>query len=114
MTRWECIFLFRCPDPAVEDVDEIARVAIFLSIPWRWPLRLSTRDRGAMCSRSGVLEITMIRDERFCAVKELLAHPILAGCFWVGLMPLMGAGVVGRAREADVVRDGADRVVRDS
>src|SRR5262249_36935146 len=48
--------------------------------------------RNAFAVFGGVPEITLIREGKL-RCQGAFAHPILAGCFWASLVPLMGAGL---------------------
>jgi hypothetical protein len=106
-------FLFRCLIRRWEDVDEVARAAIFISIPVAIAFLIEHATRhNIFAFMGGVPAITGIRDGRL-RCQGAFAHPILAGCFWVALMPLMALGWWrgGRERMWAVIGLGAASVI---
>src|SRR5690606_22804133 len=55
--------------------------------------------RNMFAFLGGVPEITVIRNDRL-RCQGAFAHPILAGCFWATLMPLMAAFRFGSTNRA--------------
>ena len=84
-------FLFRC---LVRSWDDIARVATgfaVVSMPVAMAFIVERATRWNMFAIfGGVREITWIRDGRM-RCQGAYAHPILAGCYWAGVLPLMAA-----------------------
>lgn len=62
-------------------------VAIFFAIE-------HSTGRNLFSVFGGVPEITMVREDRL-RCQGAFAHPILAGCFWASLLPLMAAMLWG-------------------
>jgi len=84
-------FLFRC---LVRDWDDAARVVTmiaFVSLPVAAIfLTEQSSGRNLFAFLGGVPEVTAIRDGKL-RCQGPYGHPILAGCFWVMLMPLIAA-----------------------
>jgi hypothetical protein len=82
-------FLFRCLVRTREDLEQLARGCAAISIPvaLAFLVEFST-GRNMFAALGGVSEITEIRNGRL-RCQGAFAHPILAGCFWATLMPLM-------------------------
>jgi hypothetical protein len=73
-------------------VEEVGRAAIFISIPVAIAFLIEHATRHNLFAfMGGVPAITDERDGRL-RCQGAFAHPILAGCFWVALMPLMALG----------------------
>lgn len=84
-------FLFRCLIQSWGDVNTIIDGIIWISIPIACFFLLENRTgRNAFSIFGGVPEITQIREGRL-RCQGAYAHPILAGCFWASLMPLVAA-----------------------
>ncbi len=74
-----------------EDIEAIARSAAIVSIPVAIVFIVEhTTARNMFSILGGVKEITTIRDGRL-RCQGPFPHPILAGCFWAALMPLIGS-----------------------
>lgn len=84
-------FVFRCLVKEWMDVDRIVLGFIFIVIPVAcfFLIERST-GRNIFAVFGGVPAITAIRDGRM-RCQGAFSHPILAGCFWVAVMPLMVA-----------------------
>jgi hypothetical protein len=84
-------FLFRCLVRSWEDVDRMILGFILISIPVAlfFLVEWST-GRNIFAIFGGVPAITDIREGRL-RCQGAFKHPILAGCFWASLLPLMGA-----------------------
>jgi hypothetical protein len=84
-------FLCRCLIRDWRDLTVIARAFIVLSVPvalaFLWEHRTA---RNLFSMFGGVPEMTNIRDGRL-RCQGAFSHPILAGCFWASLLPLMAA-----------------------
>jgi hypothetical protein len=84
-------FLGRCLIRGWDDVAVLGRGFIVLSVPvvvaflWEY-----STGRNVFSVFGGVDEITRVRDGRV-RCKGAFAHPILAGCFWASVLPLMAA-----------------------
>lgn len=84
-------FLFRCLVRDWVDLDRIVYMFIIVSIPLAVFFLVENRTGHNMFSVfGGVPEITVIRDGRL-RCQGAFAHPIVAGCFWASLMPLIAA-----------------------
>lgn len=84
-------FLFRC---LIRDKTDIVRTIVgfaAMSIPVAIAFALEKQSgRNVFSVFGGVPEITMIReDRRRC--QGAFSHPIIAGCFWAAMMPLIAA-----------------------
>jgi hypothetical protein len=83
--------LFRCLINSREDLDRVVMALIVLSaavVPF-FLLEAST-GKNLFSVFGGVPAETMVRDGRL-RCQGAFAHPILAGCFWASVLPLMGA-----------------------
>jgi hypothetical protein len=82
-------FLFRCFINSWKDITILAKtlaiISIFVAIAFAIE-RSSGHNMFAVFG--GVPAITMVRDGRF-RCQGAFAHPILAGCFWATLIPIM-------------------------
>jgi len=82
-------FFFRMVIRTWKDLDGVALAFIIISVPvaiffaYEWTTR-----RNIFAVFGGVPAITMIRDGRL-RCQGAFAHPILAGCFWATVLPLM-------------------------
>ena len=84
-------FLFRFMIRSWKDLEKLMLVAAIVSIPVAavFLIELSTRH-NMFAVFGGVPEITVVREGRL-RCRGPFPHPILAGCFWAALMPLIGA-----------------------
>lgn len=84
-------FLFRFLIQSWKDVEKLMLVTAIVSIPVAavFLIELST-GRNMFAVFGGVSEITVVREGRL-RCRGPFPHPILAGCFWAALMPLIGA-----------------------
>lgn len=84
-------FLFRC---LVRDMNDLARVAFgfaMISLPVALAFLLErVTGRNMFAAFGGVPVVTVIRDGRL-RCQGAFAHPILAGCYWASVLPLMAA-----------------------
>lgn len=81
-------FLFRCLIRSWLDVDRIVLGCIWISIPVAMFFFIENRTGRNMFSVfGGVKAITAVRDGRLRCMGAY-SHPIIAGCFWVALLPL--------------------------
>lgn len=84
-------FLFRCLIRSWEDVDRVVLGFILMSVPVALFFLVERgTGRNLFAVFGGVPEVTNIRDGRL-RCQGAFAHPILAGCFWAALLPLIGA-----------------------
>ena len=84
-------FLVRCFVRDWNDVFMLARVIAIISIPVAITFIIEKRSGSNLFSVfGGVPKVTMIRDGRLRATGAL-GNPILAGCYWAALVPMMGA-----------------------
>lgn len=82
-------FLFRCLIRTWDDVDTLARAFIYISLPVAGLFLLEYSTRQNLFSVfGGVRAVTDIREGRL-RCQGAFAHPILAGCFWATVLPLM-------------------------
>ena len=84
-------FLFRLLIQSWKDLEKLMLVAAIVSIPVAavFLIELST-GRNMFAVFGGVPEITVVREGRL-RCRGPFPHPILAGCFWAALMPLIAA-----------------------
>ena len=84
-------FLFRLLIQSWKDLEKLMLVAAIISIPVAavFLIELST-GHNMFAVFGGVPEITVVREGRL-RCRGPFPHPILAGCFWAALMPLIGA-----------------------
>jgi hypothetical protein len=84
-------FLFRC---LVRTWDDIARTALgfaVVSVPVALLFAVESQTgRNLFATLGGVAESTLVREGRI-RCQGAFPHPILAGCFWASLMPLMAS-----------------------
>jgi hypothetical protein len=81
-------FLFRCLIQDWQDVNQIIRGCIWISIPVAIFFLLENRSgRNLFSIFGGVSAITAVREGKL-RCQGAFSHPILAGCFWAALMPL--------------------------
>jgi len=82
-------FLFRMIVRDWSDVTTIARAAACISIPVAAAFLLEkSTGRNVFSIFGGVPEFTTIRQEKL-RCQGAFSHPILAGCFWAALCPLI-------------------------
>lgn len=85
-------FLFRCWIRDWADVDRIIVSFIWISIPEAIFFLLENQTgRNVFSYFGGVPEITVIRQGRL-RCQGPFTHPILAGCFWASVIPLVATG----------------------
>jgi hypothetical protein len=98
-------FLFRCLVRNWDDLYRITLGFIVLSVPVMFCFIVeASTGRNLFGFLGGVPEITLIREGRL-RCQGAFAHPIMAGCFWAAVMPLMaGLGFRGgKMRVASIV-----------
>lgn len=84
-------FYFRCTIRTWADIDSIGRASILLSIPVAiFFIVEKLTGHNAFAFLGGVPELTIEREGQL-RCQGAFAHPILAGCFWTALMPLIAA-----------------------
>lgn len=84
-------FLFRCLVQNWQDLDQIILGLIWISIPVAFFFLFENRTGKNLFSIfGGVPEFTAAREGRL-RCQGAFSHPIIAGCFWVSLMPLFAA-----------------------
>lgn len=84
-------FLFRCLVRSWDDLDAIVWGMLLISIPVATLLVVENRTGRNMFSVfGGVPAITAVREGRL-RCQGAFSHPILAGCFWASLMPLLAS-----------------------
>lgn len=82
-------FLFRCLVRDWNDINTIIFGVILISIPTAVFFLIEHQTgRNLFSVFGGVKEITWIRDGRL-RCQGPYSHPILAGCFWAALMPII-------------------------
>jgi hypothetical protein len=91
-------FLFRC---LVRDMGD-ARMAVLGFAAASLPVAAfflveQSSGRNMFSVFGGVPEITLVRADRV-RCQGAFSHPILAGCFWASLLPMMGAMTITRQR----------------
>jgi hypothetical protein len=80
-------FLIRDWDELIQAVKALCLIAIPVAIAF---MIEAVTARNAFAVFGGVPEITLVREDRL-RCQGAFSHPILAGCFWASLMPLMAA-----------------------
>jgi len=84
-------FLFRCLIRTWKDVEQVAMAFIFMSIPLAvFFLNEHLTGENLFSAFGGVPEYTKMRQGRL-RCQGAFPHPIIAGCFWAAVMPLMAA-----------------------
>ena len=84
-------FLFRCLVRDWEDITRLAMCGAIISVPVAVAFFIEhSTGRNLFGFLGGVPLTTMVRDGRL-RCQGAFAHPILAGCFWASLTPLIGA-----------------------
>ena len=84
-------FLFRCLVRDWRDVDHIIWACILISIPVALFFIFENRVGRNVFSVFGGISPTAIVREGRVRCRGAYAHPIIAGCFWASLMPLIAA-----------------------
>lgn len=84
-------FLFRVWVRSWNDVQRVAVQLAVISIPVALAFLVEQRTgRNPFAFFGGVPDFTMVRDgRRRC--QGAFSHPIMAGCFWAGVLPLIAA-----------------------
>lgn len=84
-------FMFRCLIRSWEDVSATVLGFVLVSVPIALAFFGENRTgRNIFAVFGGVPAVTMIRDGRL-RCQGAYSHPILAGCFWAGVIPLIAA-----------------------
>lgn len=84
-------FLFRALIRRWDDVARTAAGFVVLSVPIAFAFLIENRTgRNAFAFFGGVPEITVIREDRM-RCQGAFAHPIIAGCFWASVLPMIVA-----------------------
>lgn len=99
-------FLFRCLIQDWHDINQIIFGCIGLSIPVALFFILEkVTGQNLFSFFGGVPAITLVREGKL-RCQGAFSHPIIAGCFWVSLMPLMAAVWVRSAKQKVWVASG--------
>lgn len=84
-------FLFRCLIRGWDDLNYTIQAFAVISVPVAIAFLIESQTgRNAFSIFGGVPEITMVRNDRL-RCQGAFSHPILAGCFWASVLPLMAA-----------------------
>jgi len=84
-------FLFRCIVRDWRDIDAIVEGIILVSVPVAAAFVVeNATGRNLFSVFGGVPEVTFVREGRL-RCQGAFSHPILAGCFWASLMPLVAS-----------------------
>lgn len=84
-------FVFRCLLRTWDDVDRTILGFIVISIPVAFAFLVEwSTGRNGFAFFGGVPETTAVRAGRL-RCQGAFAHPILAGCFWAAVMPMIAA-----------------------
>ncbi len=84
-------FLFRALIRNWEDVGSVLYATVVISVPVAAAFLVENQTgRNAFAFLGGVPEFTAVRNDRL-RCQGAFAHPILAGCFWASLAPLMAS-----------------------
>lgn len=82
-------FLFRCVFRNWDDLERVGRAFILLSIPVAVVFLIErSTGQNAFAMFGGVPPLTLVREGRL-RCQGAFSHPILAGCFWAVVIPLM-------------------------
>lgn len=82
-------FLFRCWLRRSEDLVDFAKSLAILAIPVAFFFAVEwTTGRNSFAVFGGVSAVTILREGRL-RCQGPFPHPILAGCFWAGAVPLI-------------------------
>ena len=91
-------FFFRCILRDWRDVKFLVMTFVALSFPVALAFLLErATGRNVFSVFGGVPETTIVRDGRL-RCQGAFAHAIMAGCFWVGVMPWMVASLVNERK----------------
>ena len=91
-------FLFRCIVHNERDIEFGIRCFALVSLPTAIAFAVEwSTGRNVFGTLGGVPEITAVRDGRM-RCQGAFAHPILAGCFWASLMPVIASLWIGTAK----------------
>jgi hypothetical protein len=84
-------FLVRCLIRSWEDIEVAAKGCVVVSVPVLAAFYVEHRTaRNLFAFLGGVPAVTIIREGRV-RCQGAFAHPIMAGCFWAALVPMIGA-----------------------
>ncbi|MBW1687487.1 MAG: hypothetical protein JRS35_20820, partial [Deltaproteobacteria bacterium] len=84
-------FLFRQLFKSWADIEAVSTVLVVVSVPVAIAFTIEgMTGRNIFSAFGGVREFTAIREGRL-RCQGAFTHPILAGCFWASLLPLMAA-----------------------
>lgn len=84
-------FAFRCLLRTWDDLDRTVLGFIAISVPVAFAFLVEwSAGRNGFSFFGGVPEVTMVREGRL-RCQGPFAHPILAGCFWAALLPIISA-----------------------
>jgi hypothetical protein len=82
-------FLFRCALRDWNDLERVTYCLLIMSIPISMAFALEYgTGRNIFSIFGGVPEFTMVREGRL-RCQGAIQHPILAGCFWASILPLV-------------------------
>lgn len=84
-------FLFRMLIRDWDDVKRVAEFIVIVSIPVTIFFLIEFKTgRNMFSTLGGVPDVTVVRGDRM-RCQGAFSHPIMAGCFWASLIPLIGA-----------------------
>lgn len=87
-------FFFRCMLRDWRDIDFTIRTFILIAFPVAVAFCVErATGRNVFSTFGGVPEFTVVREGKL-RCQGAYAHAILAGCFWVGVMPMMVSQIV--------------------
>jgi len=92
-------FLFRCLVKGWEDVDQAVRCFILVSIPVAVAFAFERATGHNLFSIFGYVPSATLNRDGILRCQGAFAHPILAGCFWASLLPLIGVRWLMSARQ---------------
>jgi hypothetical protein len=89
-------FLFRVLIRGWNDIHSLVKAFLVISVPLAILFLIERfTQRNLLSFLGGVPEVTRMRNGRL-RCQGPYAHPILAGCYWASLLPLMGARFLRR------------------
>jgi hypothetical protein len=96
-------FLVRCLVRSWRDLDNLAIALTLIAFPLTVAFLVEkSTGRNLFAVFGGVPEFTIVREDKL-RCQGAYPHPILAGCFWAAMLPLVAARLWQRAVGAKVV-----------
>lgn len=96
-------FMLRCLVRSWRDLDNLAIALTLIAFPLTVAFIIEkSTGRNVFSLFGGVPELTIVRDDKL-RCQGAYPHPILAGCFWAAMLPLVTARLWQRAVGAKLV-----------